>query len=84
VRGECGKREPRISDDESSDASLLTAHRLIVPVEGVRRASLRDNFDESRGGAKHEALDIAAPRGRRSWPSATGEWSSCSTADPGA
>ena len=50
-------------DDERTDASLLTAHRLIVPVKGVRRASLRDNFDESRRGGKHEALDIAAPRG---------------------
>jgi len=50
-------------DDESSDARLLTAHRLIVPVKGIRRAQVRDNYDEMRDGARHEALDIAAPRG---------------------
>jgi murein DD-endopeptidase MepM/ murein hydrolase activator NlpD len=48
---------------ESSALKLLTAYRLIVPVEGVRRASLRDNFSETRGDTKHEAIDIAAARG---------------------
>jgi murein DD-endopeptidase MepM/ murein hydrolase activator NlpD len=36
---------------------------LIVPVEGVTRAQLRDTYEESRGTRVHEALDIRAPRG---------------------
>ena len=35
---------------------------LAFPVKGYERA-LRDNFDEKRGRAPHEALDIMAPRG---------------------
>jgi murein DD-endopeptidase MepM/ murein hydrolase activator NlpD len=37
--------------------------RLIVPVQGVHAEDLRDNFNEMRGGHRHEALDIMAPRG---------------------
>lgn len=36
---------------------------LIVPVAGVRASSLRDTYNEARGGRIHEALDILAPRG---------------------
>ena len=39
--------------------------RLAVPVEGVRTADLRNTFHEGRGGRRHEAIDIAAPRGAR-------------------
>lgn len=42
---------------------LLTDHHLVVPVKGTPRSALRDNFDERRGGRRHEALDILAPRG---------------------
>ena len=42
---------------------MLTAARLIIPVEGVTRASLRDSFGECRGMRRHEAIDIAAPLG---------------------
>lgn len=42
-------------------ARLLTGARLIIPVAGVTRASLRDAFDECRGARRHEAIDIAAP-----------------------
>ena len=42
----------------------LMARRLLIPVQGVNRARLRDNFNETRGGTRrHEALDIMAPRG---------------------
>jgi murein DD-endopeptidase MepM/ murein hydrolase activator NlpD len=46
-------------------ASELAALRrlLIVPVEGVTKAQLRDTYTESRGTRAHEALDIRAPRG---------------------
>ena len=39
--------------------------RLAVPVEGVRTGELRNTFHEGRGGRRHEAIDIAAPRGTR-------------------
>jgi peptidoglycan LD-endopeptidase LytH len=41
----------------------LTERRLIVPVQGVHAADLRDGFNEVRGGHRHEAIDIMAPRG---------------------
>jgi murein DD-endopeptidase MepM/ murein hydrolase activator NlpD len=37
--------------------------RLGIPVQGVRAEQLRDDFDETRGGHRHEAIDIMAPRG---------------------
>ena len=44
--------------------SRLEARRLDVPVEGVERDDLRDNFADARdGGRTHEAIDIMAPRG---------------------
>jgi murein DD-endopeptidase MepM/ murein hydrolase activator NlpD len=42
----------------------LAQRELLIPVQGVSRAKLRDNYDETRGGSrKHEALDIMAARG---------------------
>jgi murein DD-endopeptidase MepM/ murein hydrolase activator NlpD len=39
------------------------AATLDVPVQGVLRSQLKDNFAEARSGRPHEALDILAPRG---------------------
>jgi len=49
----------------SADAMQeLMRRRLLIPVQGVTRRELRDNFLEMRGGTRrHEALDIMAPRG---------------------
>jgi peptidoglycan LD-endopeptidase LytH len=44
-------------------AALLASRRLIVPIAGIPRQSLRDSFDERRGSGRHEAIDIFAPRG---------------------
>ena len=44
-------------------AALLGSRRLIVPIAGIPRASLRDTFNEPRGARRHEAIDIIAPRG---------------------
>ncbi len=41
----------------------LTERRLIIPVQGVQAKDLRDDFNETRGGHRHEAIDIMAPRG---------------------
>ena len=51
----------RGGSDEPRTTQALQA--LIIPVQGVRRSELRDNFDELRGTARHGAIDIAAPRG---------------------
>ncbi len=47
----------------ADEMQALAARRLLIPVEGVERAALRDNFEESRGGHRHDALDIMAARG---------------------
>ncbi|HEX6368936.1 MAG TPA: M23 family metallopeptidase [Longimicrobium sp.] len=37
---------------------------LLIPVQGVRAASLVDTYEQSRGqGRRHDAIDIMAPRG---------------------
>jgi len=47
----------------AADTGLLRP--LTIPVEGVTLAELRDSFDDGRPGHRHEAIDIAAPRGTR-------------------
>jgi murein DD-endopeptidase MepM/ murein hydrolase activator NlpD len=49
----------------SADAmQALFARRLMIPVVGVDRSQLRDDFTEMRGGTRrHEAIDIMAARG---------------------
>lgn len=53
------------SNNDGTDAGdLLASRRLLIPVDGVTRKQLRDNFDETRGSKRrHDALDIMAPRG---------------------
>lgn len=41
----------------------LMQRRPIIPVQGVHAEDLRDDFNEMRGGHRHEAIDIMAPRG---------------------
>src|SRR5438105_4364831 len=53
------------AEPDGEQVQALTALRLMVPVQGVRRADLRDTFHEQRGARAHEALDIPAPRGTR-------------------
>ena len=43
--------------------SALKDRSLEIPVEGVRRDQLTRQFDDDRGGRRHEALDILAPQG---------------------
>ena len=40
----------------------LAARDLVVPVEGIAPDALVRSFDEARGGRRHEAIDILAPR----------------------
>jgi murein DD-endopeptidase MepM/ murein hydrolase activator NlpD len=48
---------------ESLTDRRLGERRLIIPVQGVHAEGLRDQFNEMRGGHRHEAIDIMAPRG---------------------
>lgn len=41
----------------------LPSRHLLIPVQGLGREALRDNFHERRGGRVHRALDIMARRG---------------------
>src|SRR5690348_16810997 len=36
---------------------------LIIPVQGADSSKIIDTFADSRGGGRHEAVDIMAPRG---------------------
>jgi murein DD-endopeptidase MepM/ murein hydrolase activator NlpD len=50
--------------DVMADLEYLRARRLMVPVDGIRPADVRDSYDARRGGGRrHNALDILAPRG---------------------
>ncbi len=44
-------------------AAALGGRNLELPVEGIRPEQLTRQFNDSRGGRRHEAIDILAPRG---------------------
>jgi murein DD-endopeptidase MepM/ murein hydrolase activator NlpD len=46
-----------------TDYARLQARQLAFPLEAGDRRTLRDDFEERRGGLRHEALDILAARG---------------------
>lgn len=58
-----------LSPDEPGTGSSLV---MLMPVEGVRVATVDNNFGASRGGRWHEGVDIFAPRGTPVRPAAAG------------
>jgi murein DD-endopeptidase MepM/ murein hydrolase activator NlpD len=55
-----GPLDPSVSE---ADLDALWARQLMVPVEGLNRAALRDDFTAKRGTDRiHGALDLLAPR----------------------
>ncbi|MFC0252524.1 M23 family metallopeptidase [Massilia consociata] len=57
---------PATTPPAPADAAAAAAGpgKLLVPVQGVKRADLTDTFDQPRGTQRHhEALDINAPKG---------------------
>lgn len=62
-----GSTPPRDPEAISRPTLPITAappvDRLAIPVAGIGRSALRDTFDEPRGGRRHNAIDILAPRG---------------------
>jgi peptidoglycan LD-endopeptidase LytH len=55
---------PEVRDPgDRQGAQLLAQRPLLVPVAGVAPGRLSDNYEQSRGSRKHEAIDILAPHG---------------------
>jgi murein DD-endopeptidase MepM/ murein hydrolase activator NlpD len=54
---------PPLPAGAEAPADPLAARRLLIPVKGLKREDLRDNFDQKRGLRRHHALDIMAKRG---------------------
>ena len=55
-------RSPRDETVTDGDLDALWERQLMVPVEGVSRLKIRDNFVARRSDRIHGALDLAAPR----------------------
>src|SRR5688500_3863215 len=55
----------KVSPPTPGEVRDLAERQLLIPVVGIPRAKLRDNFDEARGKRRHAAIDIMAPRGTR-------------------
>ena len=51
--------------DEAAPAALpVSDSGFLIPVQGVKAASLVDTYEQARGqGRRHDAIDIMAPRG---------------------
>lgn len=47
----------------AADLDSLWVHQIIVPVEGMLRKSVRDDYGAPRAGRPHRALDLLAPKG---------------------
>lgn len=55
---------PSVKDPgDAQGAQLLAQRPLLVPVAGIAPDRLSDNYEQSRGSRKHEAIDILAPMG---------------------
>jgi peptidoglycan LD-endopeptidase LytH len=63
VAGSVGTSGNDTASGSSAADSAPVEGGVIIPVEGVQRAALRDTFDEGRAGHTHHAIDILAPRG---------------------
>lgn len=54
---------PLVPNQVPSMRDAEAPRAMIVPVVGIPRSAMRDTFDQPRGGRRHEAIDILAPRG---------------------
>jgi murein DD-endopeptidase MepM/ murein hydrolase activator NlpD len=54
---------PGVAAPAADGAALLAQRPLVIPVAGVKPEALVDTFEQGRPGHRHEAIDIAAPRG---------------------
>src|SRR5262245_23477785 len=47
---------------QSDDLENLRQRKLLFPLQGFTSIGIKDSFNEARGGHRHEAIDILAPR----------------------
>jgi len=78
-----GAPAPAAGGVTADAAALLAARPLIVPVAGVAPSELADMFDQARGGRRHEAIDILAPRGTKVFAVDDGTVAKLFTSKPG-
>jgi murein DD-endopeptidase MepM/ murein hydrolase activator NlpD len=52
-----------VKQARAAESAPAFDRRLVLPLAGIDPKSLRDTFDEGRAGHRHEAIDIASPRG---------------------
>jgi murein DD-endopeptidase MepM/ murein hydrolase activator NlpD len=68
----------------NANATSLPPGKLMVPVDGMRLAGIKDTFDQPRGTERHhEALDIMAPKGTKVIAAADGKVVKLFTSKPG-
>jgi murein DD-endopeptidase MepM/ murein hydrolase activator NlpD len=72
-----------VAQASADDASPLASRQLLIPVRGVAREQLHDMFDDARGGERHQAIDIMAPRGTPVVATAEGKVVKLFTSKPG-
>ncbi|CUI03810.1 M23 family metallopeptidase [Massilia sp. P8910] len=73
-----------VATPTASPAATPTTGKLMIPVDGIKLASLRDNFDQPRGTERHhEALDIMAPKGTKVVAAADGKLVKLFNSKPG-
>ena len=60
-----GNRVPAVASPSiaAPPTAELKDRDFVIPVEGVRPDQLTPQFDDARGGRRHEAIDILAPMG---------------------
>ena len=54
---------PEVLAQATRDPAHRLQARLLIPVAGADASQLYDSFNQTRGGGRHEAIDIPAPRG---------------------
>jgi len=68
----------------NANANAPAPGKLMVPVDGIKLAEIKDNFDQPRGAERHhEALDIMAPKGTKVFATADGKVAKLFTSKPG-
>ena len=78
--------EPTVTADSGitgNDIADLRARALTIPVDGIPATALVSSFSDARGGRKHEAIDILAPRGTKVFAVEDGKVAKLFTSDAG-
>lgn len=75
---------PALAAAAASDATVPVADQLLVPVAGIHAGALKDSFNDVRDAERrHEAIDIAAPRGTQVFAVADGKVAKLFNSKPG-